>query len=86
MDCYKSRRLTRKRLGETKADFVFSFLNPVTEQYFQSVATKTVTQFKGIENVTGSSFADTITGNSADNRIDAGAGVQCTLKRHQCGR
>jgi len=62
------------QLGETKADFVFSFLNPVTEQYFQSVATKTVTQFKGIENVTGSSFADTITGNSADNRIDAGAG------------
>ena len=53
---------------------LFSFLNPVTEQYIQSVATKTVTQFKGIKNVTGSSFADTITGNSADNRIDAGAG------------
>jgi len=46
----------------------------VTEQYFQSVATKTVTQFKGIENVTGSSFADTIIGNSAANRIDAGSG------------
>ena len=63
------------QLGHTEADFVtLSFFNPVTGQYFQNVETKTVTQFKGIENVTGSSFADTITGNSAANRIDAGAG------------
>ena len=63
------------QLGHTEADFVtLSFFNPQTGQYFQTVETKTVTQFKGIENVTGSSFADTITGNSAANRIDAGAG------------
>ena len=63
------------QLGHTEADFVtLSFFNPLTGQYFQTVETKTVTQFKGIENVTGSSFADTITGNSAANRIDAGAG------------
>jgi Ca2+-binding RTX toxin-like protein len=64
------------QLGHTEADFVtLSFFNPLTGQYVKNVETKTVTQFKGIENVTGSNFADTITGNSAENRIDAGAGM-----------
>jgi serralysin len=63
------------QLGHTEADFVtLSFFNPLTGQHFQNVETRTVTQFRGIENVTGSSFADTITGNSGANRIDGGAG------------
>jgi serralysin len=63
------------QLGHTEADFVtLSFFNPLTGQSFQRVETTTVTQFKNIENVTGSSFDDTITGNDGANRIDGGAG------------
>lgn len=61
--------------GHTEADFVtLQFTNPVTGRLFQNVETQTVTQFTNIENVIGSSFADTINGNAGANRISGGAG------------
>jgi serralysin len=63
------------QLGSTTANFVtLSFLNPLTGQYFQEVETSTVTRFKGIENVIGSRFDDTIRGNSANNKLEGGDG------------
>jgi len=64
------------KLGVSQSDFVTRQLtNPVTGQTVQTIETKTVTQFKNIEDVTGSSFNDTITGNASANRINGGAGA-----------
>ena len=58
-------------IGTTTAEFrTLSFINPITGRHYERFETQTVTQFKNVENVTGSNFNDKITGNSANNKLE----------------